>query len=105
MLKSLFTALVGISSLSTISLAETAFEPAKLIKVGGKRIATEAPGYSFPVMVDLDKDGLKDLIVAQFMHGKMMFLKNVGTPKEPKFNEIKWLRGADGKRARIPNVF
>jgi len=50
-------------------------------------------------------DGLKDLIVGQFMHGNMMFLKNVGTLKEPKFTEIKWLKGAGKDRAKIPNVF
>jgi len=79
-------------------------EPVR-VKVDGKPVASDRPGYAYPTMYDIDGDGLQDLIVSQFMQGNMRFLKNVGKKGAPKFDKIEWINGANNQRLKIPGVF
>ncbi len=43
--------------------------------------------HAAPVFEDIDGDGLRDLLVGQFLEGKIHFYKNEGTPTEPLFKD------------------
>jgi len=85
--------------------AQDLFHPPVQVKVGGVALASQSPGYACPTMVDLDGDGLLDLVSGQFMKGKMMFLKNVGEKGKPKFENIDWVKGKNGQPLQVPGVF
>jgi len=74
------------------------------ISAGGVPIRTESPGYASPAMVDLDGDGLEDLIVGQFKGGKMLFCKNTGASGTPAFAESAWIE-TSGQPATVPGVW
>ncbi len=44
--------------------------------------------HAAPVYEDLDGDGLKELIVGQFAHGKIRVYKNYGTNTAPVFKDF-----------------
>jgi len=48
-----------------------AFSAAIRLQAGGTDVRVEAPGYACPSRVDLNGDGYIDLVVGQFMDGKM----------------------------------
>lgn len=50
---------------------------------------------SDPFMIDWDGDGLDDLLVGQFVPGKVSFYKNIGTSGNPVFTFSNYLQ-ADG---------
>jgi hypothetical protein len=49
-----------------------------------------------PYMVDWNGDGLKDLIVGQFIDGRVRFYPNSGTNREPAFTTFSYLRSERG---------
>ena len=49
-------------------------------------------GHAAPLFTDFDADGLPDLLVGQFGGGKLRIYKNVGTPKEPRFEGFRWFQ-------------
>lgn len=69
------------------------------IKVGDEPINMKS--YSSPVYYDLDKDGLNDLILGEF-GGGVRYYKNIGTKKNPAFNEFKRLNAGESV-VTIPN--
>ena len=79
---------------------ESVFEEPKIIQAGDKPIDVDI-GHAAPFMVDLDGDGLKDLLVGQFGEGKLRIYRNVGTKESPKFDSFTWFQ--DGtKEGRVP---
>ena len=74
------------------------------VMADGVAIAVESPGFACPTFVDVDGDGLCDMVVGQFRDGKMHFFKNVGTAKAPKFAKGEWIKSAD-KTAVVPGVW
>ena len=56
-----------------------------------RQILENGGGYSSPVAVDLDRDGLTDLVVSE-SRGYLNFHRNTGTPQEPAFEEGRKLR-------------
>jgi len=71
------------------------------LEADGKPIKVEAPGYAYPTLHDVDRDGKKDLVVGQFHDGKMNVFRGLGGGK---FGAGKWLE-ADGKVAEVPGVW
>lgn len=65
------------------------FEEPVRLKADGKIISIPY-GYSFPTSVDLDLDGLNDLLVGEYYkRGEIYFYKNIGTKKAPKYSKAK----------------
>jgi hypothetical protein len=58
-------------------------------------------GHAAPFVVDLDNDGVKDLVVGQFDGGKARIYCNLGTDAERRFEGFAWLE-ADGEPASVP---
>ena len=58
-------------------------------------------GYAGPLLIDYDRDGKPDLLVSAF-RGNIRFFKNVGTRRQPKFEEKEPLQ-AGGEPIRIHN--
>src|SRR5262249_49036914 len=75
------------------------FEPPVRLKVGGRAIRVESPGYAFPSCADIH--GHKHLLVGQFSRGKIQVYRNLGGAK---FVPGKWLQ-AEGKVAEVPGVW
>lgn len=74
-------------ALTTFSLAQQkpTFETPVQIQADGKPISISY-GYAFPTVIDLDKDGLKDLMVGEYRNGgEIYFYKNIGTEAIPKY--------------------
>lgn len=57
--------------------------------------------YAAPCVVDWDGDGVKDLILGQFMNGSIRFYRNHGTASEPEFTTFDDLQ-ADGEIITLP---
>ncbi len=47
-------------------------------------------GYAAPFVGDFDGDGRNDLLVGQYVYGKLRNYRNVGTNAEPKFDGFEW---------------
>jgi len=74
--------------------------PIQLVTEAGP-IAVEEPGYASPCWADMDRDGIKDLLVGQFSGGKIRVYKNLGGLK---FASGEWLQ-AGGAVAQVPGVW
>jgi hypothetical protein len=64
-----------------------------IIQANGKNLKVAM--MADPFMVDWDGDGLNDLIIGQFMYGKILFYPNSGSNIEPVFTTGTYLQ-ADG---------
>ena len=62
--------------------------PPVLVMAGGKPI--DVDGYAAPFVGDFDGDGKNDLLVGQYVYGKLRIYRNVGTNAEPKFDGFEW---------------
>jgi hypothetical protein len=82
-------------------VAGAEFERPVRLTAGGEPVRVESPGYAAPCWADVDRDGLKDLLVGQFRGGKIHFFKNLG---DGKLAEGQWLMAA-GDTAQIPGVW
>lgn len=92
------------AALPAQATAQTASELEKPVRLeaGGEPIDTSKDiGHAGPLFVDHDGDGLSDLLVSSF-RGTIRFFKNVGTRREPKFEEGESLQ-AEGEPIRIHN--
>ncbi len=77
------------------------FQPPVRLEADGVPVRVESPGYAAPCWVDIDGDGKKDLLVGQFMKGKIRVHKNLG---DGKLAPGKWLE-AEGTVAEVPGVW
>jgi hypothetical protein len=77
------------------------FDKPVRLKAGTELIRVEAPGYAFPGLADIDRDGKLDLLVGQFNKGKIRVHKGLG---EMKFAAGEWLK-AEGDVAEVPGVW
>lgn len=95
------TVLFGVATLGALgSLDAQEMTKPELIKADGKGIDIKH-AYAAPLCVDLDKDGLKDLIVGNFK-GEFQFYKNTGTNEIPVFKGSSLIE-ANGKPAIAKN--
>lgn len=81
--------------------AASEFEKPVRLKAGDDFIRTENPGFAFPCLADLDRDGKPDLVVGQFNQGKIRVYKGLGGLK---FAPGDWLK-AEGETAQVPGVW
>src|SRR6187455_168751 len=49
-------------------------------------------GRAAPSLVDLDADGVPDLVVGTGAEGNLLWYRNAGTPKVPRFVDPGWLK-------------
>lgn len=80
------------------------FEAPVRLLAAGEPVAVDAPGYACPTLVDLDGDGLRDLVVGQFKDGKMHRFLNVGTKEAPEYGEGDYVMTGD-EPALVPGVW
>jgi hypothetical protein len=74
-------------------------DPVKIM-AAGKPIAVDI-GHAAPFVLDINKDGRKDLIIGQFDGGKARVYLNRGTDADPKFDDFTYLK-AGGADATVP---
>ncbi len=82
-------------------VAASEFEKPTRLKSGDDVIKVESPGFAFPCLADLDRDGKADLLVGQFNQGKIRVFKGLGAMK---YGPGEWLK-ADGEVAQVPGVW
>jgi hypothetical protein len=75
--------------LATPFLAMAAGEPIRL-----------SMGHAAPILADLDRDGMRDLVIGEFEGGGIRFYRNVGSPSAPKFDAHTML-SAGGQRIAV----
>src|SRR5262245_14654386 len=86
------------SSLGTGASDE--LQPPILVEAAGGPIDVGG-GHAAPLFVDVDGDGLQDLLVGQFAGAKARVYRNVGTAGFPRFEDFQYLV-ADGSEAVVP---
>jgi hypothetical protein len=74
--------------------------PVRLTAADGVIDSGASWGHSSPWVVDLDGDGVKDLVVGDFS-GLFRFYRNEGTNEEPRYAKAVNLQ-ADGVDAKVP---
>lgn len=102
-MKKLFS--ITLLTLSASCLAETKplFEAPFRVQSEGQPILIPH-GYAYPASVDLDKDGLNDLVVGEYRKGgELYFYKNIGSTTEPKYTKAQNLT-TGGKILTVPGV-
>lgn len=77
------------------------FSAPQRLEAGGAWVKVEPPGYAFPAWADVTGDGVEDLVVGQFLAGRMhVFARQAdGT-----FAAGSWLE-AGGKVAEVPGIW
>jgi len=71
-----------------------------LVEAAGRPIDVDS-GHAAPLFVDVDRDGLPDLLVGQFAGAKVRVYRNVGVAGFPRFEDFRYLV-ADGSEAVVP---
>jgi hypothetical protein len=66
-------------------------QPVKL-EAGGAPVDVEV-GHAAPLVVDLDGDGSRELLVGQFGDGKLRIYPIGGTKTAPRLGELRWFDG------------
>jgi len=92
-------ALAALVATLAANLAAQQFEAPFRIEAGGKPIDVEV-GHAAPFVVDVDGDGVRDLLVGQFGQGRCRVYKNIGSNDKPEFGEFTWFE-AGGKPAQV----
>ena len=77
------------------------FEPPVRLQAGGAAVRVESPGYACPCWADLKGDGKPQLLVGQFLQGKIRAFPHLGAQK---FAAGQWLQ-AEGSVAEVPGVW
>ena len=70
----------------------------EFVKSGGKRIDVDG-GHAAPFLADVDGDGKQDLLVGQYIDGRLRVYANMGDRRRPRFGKFRWFEagGALGK--------
>jgi len=72
-----------------------AFDAPVAIEANGTPINVGTGGNASPFMVDWNGDGSQDLLLGQYMYGKVRFYPNIGSNFDPVFGDFEYLK-ADG---------
>lgn len=80
--------------------ASDELHPPICIEAAGEPIDVSS-GHAAPLFVDVDRDGLPDLLVGQFSGAKLRVYRNVGVAGFPRFESFEYLV-ADGSEAVVP---
>ena len=104
MLSVLVIVLIGLNALNALVLGDDLAPPVRL-EAAGKPIDTDT-GHAAPFVCDFDGDGVKDLLVGQFMGGvsggSLLVFHNEGTNMAPKFAAgVKFKQGS--KDGSVPS--
>ena len=98
---------VTIATVTVLLCAATAFAETseltapKRIEASGKPIDVDI-GHAAPFVGDFDGDGKHDLLVGQFGQGKLRIFRNLGSNKNPKFEDFTWFQASDGD-GKVPS--
>lgn len=74
--------------------------PPVQLMADGKPIEVE--GFAAPNVGDFDNDGTRDLLIGQYVLGRLRVYRNVGSNAQPKFGDFEWFT-AGGEIAGVPN--
>ena len=82
--------------LALAAFAQTpVFDAPVAIEANGVPINVGTGGNASPFMVDWNGDGNQDLLLGQFLSGKVRFYANIGTNFAPEFGDFEYLRADD----------
>jgi hypothetical protein len=103
--KWLFSGLAAAAAVSCGSSAQAAndaeLEPPVQVEVAGEPLDTGGVGYAAPFYADFDGDGVKDLLVGEFAHGRLRIYRNTGSDTAPKLESHVFFKD-DAAGGRIP---
>lgn len=91
--------LAGLAAFAA-SASQPALEQGVKVQAGGKDIDADI-GHLVPCVADWNGDGKKDLLVGQFLEGRIRFFENTGTDAAPVFRSSAFLK-AGGADIRLP---
>jgi len=82
--------------LAAFAAASTpAFDAPVAIEASGVPINVGTGGNASPFLVDWNGDGKQDLLLGQYLSGKVRFYANIGADTAPEFGDFAYLQ-ADG---------
>ena len=82
--------------IATVALAQTpVFDDPVPIVANGVPINVGTGGNASPFLIDWNGDGKQDLLLGQYLQGKIRFYENIGTNFDPIFGDFVYLQ-ADG---------
>ena len=82
--------------LATVAFAQTpVFDAPVAIEANGTPINVGTGGNASPFMIDWNGDGKQDLLLGQYLSGKVRFYENIGENFAPVFGDFVYLQ-ADG---------
>ena len=87
---------VLLALLAVVAFAQTpVFDAPVAIEANGAPINVGTGGNASPFLVDWNGDGKQDLLLGQYMYGKVRFYENIGGDTAPEFGDFAYLQ-ADG---------
>ena len=90
------TAILVTLCLAALALAQTpVFDAPVAIEANGVPINVGTGGNASPFMRDWDGDGRQDLLLGQYLSGKIRCYPNIGANFDPQFGDFTYLQ-ADG---------
>ena len=82
--------------IALVCLAQTpVFDDPVAIVANGVPINVGVGGNASPFLIDWNGDGKQDLLLGQYLGGKVRFYENIGTNFDPTFGDFVYLQ-ADG---------
>jgi hypothetical protein len=82
--------------LAVVAFAQTpVFDAPVAIEANGVPINVGTGGNASPFLVDWNGDGNQDLLLGQYLYGKIRFYANTGSNFDPVFGDFEYLQ-ADG---------
>jgi hypothetical protein len=71
------------------AFGQTQFDEPVALEADGQPIVVER-NHAAPFVYDFNGDGVKDLLVGQFLGGKLRIYQNTGTNEAPVFGKFVW---------------
>jgi hypothetical protein len=97
----LLAALAALGAPSPAADWHTSLNAPFVVRNGEKAINVDV-GHAAPLLVDLDGDNKRDLLVGQFGQGKLLLYHNEGSEAEPRFTSRGFVQ-AGGKDMSVPS--